>query len=95
MTKTVGASKQAFVAMWFDPKVEAFCKEGIKTDVEDCGYECRRINAVEHNNNICDAIIAEIRKSRFWGFRETLRRHSRWESVKEKQSAVITFRAHN
>lgn len=59
-------SKQAFVAMCFDKSVvpDDICN-GIDKAIEDAGYEPLRINNKQHNNNIVDEIIAEIRKSRF------------------------------
>lgn len=40
--------------------------KGIKLAIEDSGkYEARRIDVVQHNNKICDEIIAEIKKSDF------------------------------
>ncbi len=58
-------SKQAFVAMWFDPKMDTFFDEGIKPAIKKAGFKCRCMNSHEHNNKICDEIVAEIRKSRF------------------------------
>jgi len=58
-------SSQAFVAMWFAEEMGNVFKEGIEQAITDAGYDCRRIDIKEHNNDICDEIIAEIRKSRF------------------------------
>jgi hypothetical protein len=58
-------SKQAFIAMWFSSEMNPVYKEGIEPAVKGAGYEPRRIDFVEHNNDICDEIVAEIRKSRF------------------------------
>ena len=58
-------SKQAFVAMWFSDDIKPFYDDAIKPAVEEAGFDCKRIDNVEHNNKICDEIIAEIRKSRF------------------------------
>jgi nucleoside 2-deoxyribosyltransferase len=58
-------SRQAFVAMWFDPGLDNVYKEGIEKAIEDAGYKARRVDLKEHNEKICDMIIAEIRKSRF------------------------------
>ncbi|MCY2930541.1 MAG: hypothetical protein NTV86_13790 [Planctomycetota bacterium] len=58
-------SKQGFVAMWFSPEMEGFFNQGIVPGVNDAGFECKRIDGVEHINKICDEIVAEIRKSRF------------------------------
>src|SRR5713101_2205924 len=58
-------SKQAFVAMWFDGSLDkAYC-EGIVKAIREAGYEPTRVDLKEHNEKICDTIIAEIRKSRF------------------------------
>jgi nucleoside 2-deoxyribosyltransferase len=65
LSKTTHESKQAFVAMWFDEQMDASYRDAIKPAIETAGFECKRIDTVEHNNKICDEIIAEIRKSRF------------------------------
>lgn len=59
------ASKQAFVAMWFDDSMTDAYEQGIAPAVRDAGYEPLRIDGKEHNNKIDDEIIAEIRRSRF------------------------------
>lgn len=56
-------SKQAFVAMWFDPSIDEIWEQGIKPALEETGYKPLRIDLEEHNEKICDKIIAEIRKS--------------------------------
>ncbi|MDR3372977.1 MAG: hypothetical protein P4L98_04535 [Ancalomicrobiaceae bacterium] len=58
-------SSQAFVAMWFDASMTDAYDNGLKPGIEDAGYSAVRIDAVAHNNKIDDAIIAEIRRSRF------------------------------
>jgi hypothetical protein len=58
-------SKQAFVAMWFDPSMDDFYKKGIKPAVEEAGYTAIRIDLKEFNNKICDELIAEIKRSKF------------------------------
>jgi nucleoside 2-deoxyribosyltransferase len=58
-------SKQAFVAMWFSPEMVPVFEEGIKPAVKDAHYDPKRIDMIQHNNKICDEIVAEIRKSRF------------------------------
>jgi hypothetical protein len=59
-------SKQVFVAMWFDTEMNRYFKDGIKPGIESAGdYQVLRIDLSEHNNKICDQIIAEIRRSRF------------------------------
>ncbi|MBZ0130582.1 MAG: hypothetical protein K8F59_15900 [Rhodobacteraceae bacterium] len=59
------ASKQAFVAMWFDETMKQVYDEGIAPAIRDAGYEPVRIDRKEHNNKIDDEIVAEIRRSRF------------------------------
>jgi hypothetical protein len=58
-------TRQAFVAMHFDPTLETSYKEAIKKAIESTGFEPMRVDLKEHNGKICDAIIAEIRKSKF------------------------------
>lgn len=57
--------KQVFVAISFHPSLDAAWADGLKPGIEDCGYEALRVDAKEHNEKICDFIIAEIRKSKF------------------------------
>ncbi len=60
------ASKQAFVAMWFDKAlIGTAYKNGIEPAIQEAGFEPRIILNVEHNNKIDDEIIAEIRRSKF------------------------------
>jgi hypothetical protein len=63
--KTKKDSRQVFVAMWFEPSLDAAWREGFKKAIEETGYKPLRIDLQEHNQKICDTIIAEIRKSRF------------------------------
>lgn len=58
-------STQAFVAMSFDKSLDAAWADGLKLGIEDCGFAALRVDAKEHNEKICDVIIAEIRKSKF------------------------------
>lgn len=58
-------SKQAFVAMWFDNNLDKAWDDGFKKAIEAAGYKPQRVDLKEHNEKICDTIIAEIRKSRF------------------------------
>lgn len=63
--KTGKESIQTFVAMSFDEHLNSIYENGIKKAIEAAGYNPRRIDLEEHNEKICDQIIAEIRKSRF------------------------------
>lgn len=58
-------SKQAFVAMWFDNSLERAWTDGFEKAIKDAGYEPMRVDLIQHNEKICDIIIAKIRKSRF------------------------------
>ena len=56
---------QVFVAMWFDDSVKAAYEEGIEPAIYDSGYEPKRIDRDPAVDKIDDAIISEIRRSRF------------------------------
>ncbi len=58
-------SSQAFVAMWFDPKMDEAYNQGIEPAIEGTGYKPERIDRRPDVNKIDDAIIAGIRRSRF------------------------------
>jgi hypothetical protein len=60
-------NKQVFVAMSFHSSLDGAWLEGLKPGIEDkdCGYKAFRVDIKEHNDKICDVIIAEIRKSKF------------------------------
>ncbi len=63
LPKTVRETKKEFVAMWFDKKLDSVWKDGFKQALKETGYQPIRIDLVEHNEKICDRIIAEIRNS--------------------------------
>ena len=58
-------SSLAFVAMWFDDSVESAYYEGIAPAIQDCGFDAKRIDLDPTVDKIDDAIISEIRRSRF------------------------------
>jgi nucleoside 2-deoxyribosyltransferase len=58
-------NRQVFVAMSFDKSLDAAWTDGLKLGIEDCDYTALRVDAKEHNEKICDFIVAEIRKSKF------------------------------
>jgi hypothetical protein len=60
-----GVSRQAFVAMWFNPEVADAYLHGIASAVTSAGYEPLRIDQVHHEGRIDDRIVAEIRRSKF------------------------------
>lgn len=56
--------RQAFVAMWFDSNLDDAWENGFRSALLECGYDQPiRIDLQEHNEKICDKIIAEIRQS--------------------------------
>ncbi|HEX5130874.1 MAG TPA: hypothetical protein VFX92_00155 [Candidatus Krumholzibacteria bacterium] len=58
-----GNPAQAFVAMSFRPELDPAWEEGLRPGIEDGGYSPLRVDKREHNDKICDVIVAEIRKS--------------------------------
>ena len=58
-------SAQAFVAMWFDDEMNDAYSNGIEPAIRDAGYRPVRIDQKPDVTKIDDAIIAEIRRSRF------------------------------
>ncbi len=64
--QVAGSLDQAFVAMWFDESTQDIYDNAIKAAVEKSGkVKCLRIDELEHNNKICDQIVAEIRRSKY------------------------------
>jgi len=60
-----GIPGRCFVAMWFTPETSAAYEQGIEPAVSRAGFKPIRIDRKEHNNEIPDEIIAEIRNSQF------------------------------
>lgn len=60
-----GLSKKCFVAMSCSEDMNEIYVEGIKKAVIEAGYEPIFIEKEEHNEKICDLIIAEIRLCKF------------------------------
>ncbi len=58
-------ARQAFVAMCFKPELLNAYTEGIAPAIRDCGFEPMRVDGAQHNEDINDFIIAQLRKSRF------------------------------
>jgi hypothetical protein len=59
-------SKRVFVAMWFHEETKRAYDEGISPAIrDDCGFDPRRIDLKEFNEDIVAEIIAEIRACRF------------------------------
>lgn len=56
-------SGQAFVAMWFNPEVQALYEQSLKPAIEDAGFEAVRIDAVPTLDRIDEQIQAEIRQA--------------------------------
>jgi len=60
-----GIPGRCFVAMWFSEETRAAYDSGIEPAIVDAGFKPIRIDRKEHNNEIPDEIIAEIRNSEF------------------------------
>jgi hypothetical protein len=59
-------SRQAFVAMWFNPDRVRVFDDGFKPAIEaDERTKAFRVDRKEHNQKIDDEIVAEIRRSRY------------------------------
>jgi nucleoside 2-deoxyribosyltransferase len=65
LEKGGGISKQTFVAMAFDERLDLAWKQGLELGIDQAGFVPFRIDRTEHNQKICDLIIAEINKSAF------------------------------
>lgn len=63
LRKTEPDSDQAFVAMSFSDELVPAWSEGFKRALDETGYKPLRLDLKEHNDKVCDQIIAEIRKS--------------------------------
>jgi len=62
--ESVGArGDQAFVAMWFDDKMQPAWDNGFYAGIKAAGYRPLRMKELEHNEKICDRLIVEIRRS--------------------------------
>jgi hypothetical protein len=58
--------RQAFVAMWFDESMASAWNDGFVPGIEQgASVKAMRVDLKEHNEKICDVIVAEIRKSSF------------------------------
>jgi hypothetical protein len=61
-----GVPGTCFVAMWFDSSLDPAYDVGIEPAVEgDCGFRVIQLARVQHNDNINDKIIADIRAAQF------------------------------
>lgn len=60
-----GIPGRCFVAMWFSDVTRGAYESGIEPAVKDAGFTPIRIDQKEHNNEIPDEIIAEIRDCEF------------------------------
>jgi len=58
-------SDKVFVAMWFDPSMDLSWENGIRTGIENAGFNPVRIDEVPHNDSIPMKILAAIKESRF------------------------------
>jgi hypothetical protein len=58
-------SEQCFVAMWFHEEIRSIYDKYISRAVIDAGFKPIMIALEEFNDDICDKIMAEIKRSRF------------------------------
>ena len=58
-------TRQAFVAMWFDPKMNEIYNKAFVKGIEEAGYKPHRADKREYNDKVDDEIIVQIRRSRF------------------------------
>ena len=65
LKKLNASSSQCFVAMSFNANLQAAWQDGLRVGITAAGYAPLRIDGKEHNQKICDEIVAEIRRSRF------------------------------
>jgi hypothetical protein len=65
LNRTNVESKKAFVAMWFNQETNDLWEKGMQPGIKEAKFEPVRVDNTEHNNKICDEIIASIRRSRF------------------------------
>ena len=63
--RTLAASSQGFVAMWFDKALDDAYLKGFQPAIHSAGYDPVRMDRIEHLDMIDDRTIAEIRRSRF------------------------------
>jgi hypothetical protein len=64
LSKSDDKSDLAFIALWFDPFMDAFRSAATKVVVQ-CGYRPLFIDAAEFNGFIMDQVITSIRQARF------------------------------
>ena len=65
LTRRVARLGIGFVAMWFDPTLEAAYDNGFQVGIMDAGYDSVRVDRVEHTNRIDDEIITQIKSASF------------------------------
>lgn len=54
-----------FIAMWFDPSMDAVRSDALEPAIRSAGYSPIIVSGVEHINKIDDEIISQIRRARF------------------------------
>jgi hypothetical protein len=60
-----GIPGRCFVAMSFNPELDDAWKLGIEPALKACGFQGVRVDKQEHNRDINDMIIAEVKKAQF------------------------------
>jgi nucleoside 2-deoxyribosyltransferase len=64
LRRTIHASDQAFVAMWFDKQMDAAWTVAIEPVFKELGLKPMRIDFVEHSDRTDEKIMTEIKRSR-------------------------------
>jgi len=66
LSGVAGIPGRCFVAMSFEEELDEAYLLGIKPAVEqDCGLIAIRMKEIEHNQDICDRLLSEIRQAQF------------------------------
>lgn len=64
-TQSNADSEKVFVAMRFSRELNAMYDAAIEPTITACGYDPKRVDLEEHNDDVVDRMLALIRQSRF------------------------------
>ncbi len=65
LQRDIGGGAQAFVAMWFADEMRDAYHRAIEKGISNSGWRPLRVDNQDHNGEVNDQIISEIRRSRF------------------------------
>jgi hypothetical protein len=60
-----GKEAEIIEMAWFDDTTAEIYRKGLCLGISSAVYNLIRVDGTEHNENICDQIVAELRRSRF------------------------------